>query len=60
MTETEKRYSKYRFNKDPELTFEGKGYFVARNWGVNNVVKFIEKMDAKFPNVSYSSNSTKL
>tara|TARA_R110000868_G_scaffold207657_1_gene456634 strand:- start:1298 stop:2329 length:1032 start_codon:yes stop_codon:yes gene_type:complete len=60
MTETEKRYSKYRFNKAPELIFDGKGYYVARNWGVNNVVKFIEKMEAKFPNISYSSTSPNL
>lgn len=54
MTETEKRYSKYRFNKDPELLFEESGYYVARNWGVGNIQKFIEKMEGKFPGLSYS------
>ncbi len=53
MTETEKQYSKYRFNRDPELTFEDQGYYVARNWGVNNVQKFMDKMQSKFPKLSY-------
>ena len=54
MTETEKKYSKYRFNKEPELMFEGQGYYVARNWGVGNIQPFIEKMEGKFPGLSYS------
>lgn len=54
MTETEKRYSKYRFTKDPEMIFDGEGYYVARNWGVNNVQKLIDRMGAKFPELSYS------
>lgn len=55
MTDTEKRYSKYRFNKEPEMTFEGASYYIARNWGVNNVQKFIDKIEARFPEISYSS-----
>ena len=54
MTETEKRYSKYRFNKKPELIFDDQGYYVARNWGVNNVQKFIDKMESKFQEFNYS------
>ncbi len=57
MTDTEKRYSKYRFNKEPEITFEGAGYYIARNWGVNNVQKFIDKMESRFPEISYSSTA---
>lgn len=55
MTETEKRYSKYRFNKSPELIFDGQEYFVARNWGVNNVHKFIDKIEARFPEISFAT-----
>lgn len=51
MTENEKR--KYRVTKSPELTFEGQKYFVARNWGVDNVQKFIDKIEAKFPEISF-------
>lgn len=54
MTETEKRYSKYRFNREPELIFEGQGYYVARNWGIGNIQRFIDKMEGKFPGLSFS------
>lgn len=57
MTDTEKQYSKYRFNKEPELVFNNKGYYVARNWGVSNVPKFMEKLERKFPDITYSSDS---
>lgn len=57
MTETETRYSKYRFNREPELVFDGEGYYVARNWGVNNISKFIEKMEDRFHDISYSSTA---
>ena len=57
MTETEKRYSKYRFNRDPELVFDGQGYYVARNWGVSNAPKFIEIMEALFSGLTYSSTT---
>jgi len=55
MTETERRYSKYRFNRDPELTFNGQGYYIARNWGVSNTPKFVEKMESHFSGLKYSS-----
>ncbi len=48
MTETEKKYRKYRYNGDPELLYQGTNYFVARNWGVNNIEKFINKITKKF------------
>ncbi|MCF6253077.1 MAG: hypothetical protein L3J75_17690 [Methylococcaceae bacterium] len=57
MTDTEIQYSKYRFNRESELVFDGEGYYVARNWGVSNTPKFIEKMESKFPDISYSSDS---
>lgn len=53
MTETEKRYSKYRHNREPELIYDGKGYYIARNWGVSNTPAFIEKMQARFPKLKY-------
>ncbi len=58
MTETERRYSKYRFNREPELVFDGKGYYIARNWGISNTPKFINKMEARFPELSFSSVSS--
>ena len=54
MTDTEKRYSKYRHTREPELFFEGKGYYIARNWGVSNTPGFIKKMESKFSTLEYS------
>lgn len=56
MTETERRYSKYRFNKDPELTYAGEGYYVARNWGIGNVDRFIDKIKDKFPEIEFTKS----
>ena len=53
MTEKEKQYSKYRFRKSSELTFEGQEYFVARNWRVTRAQKFIDKIEKKFPEISF-------
>lgn len=57
MTETEKRYTKYRYSKDPEFFYEGEGYYIARNWGIRNTPKFIEKMEKTFPGLKYSSDT---
>lgn len=59
MTETERRYGKYRHINDPEIFYQGTGYYIARNWGVNNVQKFINKMKLKTPSLSFepSDNS---
>lgn len=56
MTETEMRYAKYRHRQDPEITYDGKGYYIARNWGVANTPKFITKMERTFPSLKYSSD----
>ena len=56
MTDTERRYSKYRFNREPELVYANNGYYVARNWGVSNTPKIIEKMQERFPTLEYSSS----
>lgn len=55
MTDAEKRYRKYRYNKEPEFSYEGSGYYIARNWGLGNTPRFIEKMQEAFPGLSYSS-----
>jgi len=52
-TETEIKYRKYRLNDEPELVFNGNEYFVARNWGINNIKKFINKLTLKFPQIHY-------
>lgn len=54
MTETEKRYSKYRFNREPEIIYSDQAFYVARNWGVNNVQSFINKVQTKFPDILFT------
>jgi|JI10StandDraft_1071094.scaffolds.fasta_scaffold351371_2 hypothetical protein len=53
ITETEKKYGKYKYESNPELTYKGEEYFVARNWGINNIGKFINFIQSIFPDVKY-------
>ena len=53
VTSTEQKYRKYRVTQEPELIFEGQGYYVARNWGVGNVDGFIAKITDRFPEIEY-------
>jgi len=57
MTTTEKKYSKFRHNAEPELIYNSVGYYVVRNWGITNTPKFTEKMTEKFPGLQYSHNN---
>ncbi len=57
MTETEKRYTKYRHTREPEFFHKGESYYIARNWGVGNTPKFIEKMEKAFPSLKFSSDT---
>lgn len=47
------KYSRYRIKNEPEIIFEGKGYYVARNWGAKSTDVFIKKMKKKFKNLDY-------
>ncbi|MFT5603433.1 MAG: hypothetical protein ACI9G5_000384 [Paracoccaceae bacterium] len=51
MTDTERKYSKYRHQNDPELHHAGQAYYVARNWGINNFRRFIERVHERFPGI---------
>jgi hypothetical protein len=42
-TETEIKYRKYKTNDAPELIFNGEEFYVARNWGIGNIHKLINK-----------------
>jgi len=53
ITETEEKYRRYRVNNKPELIFNGKEYYIARNWGIRNVTIFIAKMENKFSSLKY-------
>ncbi|TQF71891.1 hypothetical protein [Pseudoalteromonas luteoviolacea] len=53
VTETNKKYNKYRVSRDPELVYDGKEYYVARNWGKESAEIFASKITGKFPSVTY-------
>jgi len=52
-TETEIKYSKYRLGADPEFIFDGGEYYVVRNWGINNIQKFISNLTKRIPKLRY-------
>lgn len=52
ITENEKRFGKYRYRREPELVYDGVGYYVARNWGVKRTAAFIELISDRFPELS--------
>ena len=55
-TETEIKYRKYRTNDAPELLYNGEEFYVARNWGIGNIHKLINKFTEKFPGLEYETN----
>jgi hypothetical protein len=55
-TETEIKYRKYRTNDAPELIYNGEEFYVARNWGIGNIHKLINKFTDKFPGLEYETN----
>ncbi len=57
VTETEKKYGKYRINDRPELIYNGEEFYVARNWGKQNTNKFIKKMTKKIQGLSYKNHN---
>lgn len=57
MTDTEKKYGKYRYRQEPELRFDGEGYYVARNWGVGNIQSFIDTVSKRFPGFNINNES---
>ncbi|MCA0233247.1 MAG: PD-(D/E)XK nuclease family protein [Bacteroidetes bacterium] len=55
-TETEIKYRKYKTNDSPELIYNGEEFYVARNWGIGNIHKLINKFTDKFPGLEYETN----
>ncbi|REC47570.1 PD-(D/E)XK nuclease family protein [Chryseobacterium pennipullorum] len=55
-TTTEIKHKKYRTNDLPELIYNEEEFYVARNWGIGNIYKFIDKFTAKFPGLEYEIN----
>ena len=55
-TETEIKYRKYKTNDAPELIYNSEEFYVARNWGIGNIQKFINKFTDKFLGLEYETN----
>ncbi|MBO9619432.1 MAG: PD-(D/E)XK nuclease family protein [Niabella sp.] len=55
-TETEIKYRKYKTNDTPELVYNGEEFYVARNWAIHNINKFIQKLTDKFKGLEYETN----
>ena len=55
-TENEIKYRKYKANGTPELIYKNAEYYVARNWGIGNTDKLINKFSLKFPGLVYKKN----
>lgn len=53
VTETNKKYNKYRVSREAELIYEDKEYYVARNWGKESAEAFASKITDKFPEITY-------
>ncbi len=51
--ETEAKYGKYRVKQDPDFSYKNQGYYVARNWGIGNIDRFISKMKTRFPKLEF-------
>ncbi len=47
------KYNRYRTNNEPEINFNGKDYFIARNWDKKNTQVFIDEMKKKFVDLDY-------
>ena len=53
ITDTEQKYKRYRLNREPEYYHDNQGYYIARNWGRNNIDGFIKRMQERFPKIKY-------
>jgi hypothetical protein len=54
--DNEKKYAKYRYKEEAEFNYKDEGYYIARNWGINNIDKFIKKIQDKFINIKFEIN----
>jgi hypothetical protein len=53
VTDTNKKYNKYRVSRDSELIYDSNEYYVARNWRKESAEIFANKITSKFPSVTY-------
>lgn len=51
--ETEAKYKKFRIENDPEVIINDTEYYIARNWGINNIQRLIIQVKERFPDIAY-------
>jgi hypothetical protein len=51
--DNEAKYGRYRIKQAPEFLYKNQEYYVARNWGIGNIDKFISKMKSRFPKLEF-------
>lgn len=60
--ENERKYGRYGVSDEKRVTFDSEDYYVARNWGVQNVGKFEEKVkvtfDERFGGIKFVTHET--
>jgi len=49
---TEDKYKKYRTQLEPEFSYQNEGYYIARNWGISNIQKFIDEVENQFSEIT--------
>lgn len=58
VTETSFAEHGIKERNEPEIFFEGDGYYVARNWGVGNVDGFMDKISVRFKDITDEKSVT--
>lgn len=51
ITDNEEKYRRYRTRQQAEFIYQGKEYYIARNWGVSNIKPFIHEIESRFPQI---------
>ncbi|MBV7260446.1 hypothetical protein KCG43_00240 [Photobacterium sp. WH24] len=53
ITGTADKYRKYRSEREPEFFYQDAGYYVARNWDINNTNRFIVEIQQRFTELRF-------
>lgn len=57
VTPNEQKYRKYKVESSAELVYDDQEFYVARNWGIGNITRFIDNIQKRFPKISFQINS---
>ena len=57
ITPGEQQYRRYRVEAPAELVYNGQEFYIARNWGIGNIPRFIQNIQTRFPQISFQINA---